>query len=43
MEADITDLGRSLQPVFAVVGNWSEANMPAVETARQAYAGPLPR
>lgn len=43
VEYDITELGRSLQPVFAAVGNWSEANMHAVETSRQAYTGPLPR
>ena len=43
VEYEITDLGRSLAPVFAALGEWSEANLAAVEEARAAYDGPLPR
>lgn len=39
----ITDVGRSLQPVFAALGVWAEAHLPAVLAAREGYAGPLPR
>lgn len=43
VEYEITDLGRSLAPVFAALGEWSAANLAAVEEAREAYDGPLPR
>ncbi|HSZ41676.1 MAG TPA: helix-turn-helix domain-containing protein [Trebonia sp.] len=43
VEYEITDLGKSLSPVFAALGDWSAANLPAVEAARAAYNGPLPR
>ena len=43
VDYDITDLGRSLQPVFATLGLWAEQNLPAVITARAIYRGPLPR
>ncbi|TDD66613.1 transcriptional regulator [Jiangella aurantiaca] len=42
-EYEITEQGRSLQPVFAALGEWSAARMPAVEAARVRYTGPLPR
>lgn len=43
VEYDISDLGRSLAPVFAALGTWAQQNLPAVEDARTAYTGPLPR
>ena len=43
VEYEITDLGRSLSTVFAALGEWSTAHLPAVEEARAAYEGPLPR
>jgi DNA-binding HxlR family transcriptional regulator len=43
VEYEITELGRSLAPVFAALNVWSTENMPAVEQARAAYTGPLPR
>lgn len=43
VEYEITSLGRSLSPVFAALGEWSAAHLPAVQAARSAYAGPLPR
>jgi len=43
VEYEITDLGRSLSTVFAALGEWSTAHLPAVEKARAAYEGPLPR
>jgi DNA-binding HxlR family transcriptional regulator len=43
VEYEITDLGRSLAPVFAALGEWSAANLASVEEARAAYDGPLPR
>jgi DNA-binding HxlR family transcriptional regulator len=43
VEYEITALGKSLSPVFAALGEWSAANLPAVEAARAAYNGPLPR
>ena len=39
VEYEITSLGRSLSPVFAALGEWSAAHLPAVEAARSAYAG----
>jgi DNA-binding HxlR family transcriptional regulator len=43
VEYEITDLGKSLSPVFAALSEWSTANLPTVEAARAAYSGPLPR
>ena len=43
VEYEISDLGRSLGPVFAVLGEWTQENLPAVESARAVYDGPLPR
>ena len=43
VEYEITDLGRTLSTVFAVLGEWSAAHLAEVEKARAAYAGPLPR
>ena len=37
VEYEISDLGRSLGPLFATLGKWSADNMPNVEQARQAY------
>jgi DNA-binding HxlR family transcriptional regulator len=43
VEYEITELGRSLAPVFAALGEWSSGHFTAVEEARAAYDGPLPR
>ncbi|OFI38777.1 HxlR family transcriptional regulator [Arthrobacter sp. SW1] len=43
VEYEITDLGRSLSPVFASLAYWTENHLPAVEEARASYTGPLPR
>ena len=43
MEYEITELGRSQHPVFAALGEWSAAKMPAVAAARAWYGGPLRR
>jgi DNA-binding HxlR family transcriptional regulator len=43
VEYEITDLGRSLSPVFAALSQWSDAHLPEVENARARYSGPLPR
>jgi DNA-binding HxlR family transcriptional regulator len=43
VEYDITELGESLAPVFTALTEWSQQHLPAVERARKAYAGPLPR
>lgn len=37
VEYEITDLGRSLSPVFAALASWSEANLDRVRTARSEY------
>ena len=37
MEYQITDLGRTLSPVFATLVRWSDAHLAAVEAARQDY------
>lgn len=37
VEYRITDLGRSAAPVFASLGNWGEAHLPAVLQARREY------
>lgn len=34
VEYEISPLGRSLEPVFATLQNWADANMPEVEQAR---------
>ncbi|QDP95596.1 helix-turn-helix transcriptional regulator [Microlunatus elymi] len=43
VEYEISELGRSLAPIFADLGSWSQQNMARVEEARKAYTGPLPR
>ena len=43
VEYRITELGRSLQTVFAALGEWSGEHMADVEEARADYSGPLPR
>ncbi|MET9261242.1 helix-turn-helix domain-containing protein [Amycolatopsis sp. NPDC004079] len=42
-EYEITELGRSLSPVFAALAEWTDEHLPAVEQARDSYTGPLPR
>ena len=37
VEYEISDLGRTLAPLFAAVGDWSREHMPRVESARQGY------
>jgi len=37
VEYEITALGRSLEPIFANLNEWSDANMHDVEKARQRY------
>jgi DNA-binding HxlR family transcriptional regulator len=37
VEYEITELGQSLAPLFATLAQWTAANMPKVEEARQAY------
>jgi DNA-binding HxlR family transcriptional regulator len=37
VEYEISDLGRSLAPLFATLAQWSDANLGAVEQARLAY------
>ncbi|MGW5386924.1 winged helix-turn-helix transcriptional regulator [Nocardia sp. NPDC003963] len=43
VEYEITELGRSLSPVFAALAHWTDEHLPAVERARDDYTGPLPR
>ncbi|MFE3174388.1 winged helix-turn-helix transcriptional regulator [Amycolatopsis sp. NPDC059090] len=43
VEYEITELGRSLSPVFAALANWTDEHLPTVEKARDSYTGPLPR
>ena len=43
VEYNISELGESLAPVFAALTQWSQQHLPAVERARAAYSGPLPR
>lgn len=43
VEYEITDLGRSLAPVFAALATWTDEHLPDVERARADYTGPLPR
>jgi DNA-binding HxlR family transcriptional regulator len=37
VEYEITDLGRSLAPVFAALVNWSGGHLPEVADARRSY------
>lgn len=37
VEYEISDLGRTLAPVFATLNQWGTANLPKVEQARAAY------
>jgi len=37
VEYEITDLGRSLAPLFSTLARWTADNMPKVQQARQAY------
>ncbi|MEV6979071.1 helix-turn-helix domain-containing protein [Kitasatospora sp. NPDC093806] len=37
VEYEITDLGRSLAPLFAGLAEWSAANLDRVEEARRSY------
>ena len=37
VEYEITDLGRSLAPLFATLAEWSAEYLPAVEQAREAF------
>lgn len=39
VEYEISDLGRSLAPLFAALAQWSDAHLDAVEAARLAYDG----
>ncbi|MEU2506369.1 helix-turn-helix domain-containing protein [Streptomyces sp. NPDC007863] len=39
VEYEISDLGRSLAPLFAALADWSTEHLPAVERARQAFDG----
>ncbi|MFB9733770.1 winged helix-turn-helix transcriptional regulator [Streptomyces sp. NPDC057385] len=42
VEYEISDLGRSLAPLFAHLTEWAEENLPKVEEARRAHdAGPV--
>ncbi|MEU3607606.1 helix-turn-helix domain-containing protein [Streptomyces sp. NPDC035033] len=42
VEYEISDLGRSLAPLFAALAEWSSDHLPAVERARQAFDGTEP-
>ncbi|MFF2624380.1 winged helix-turn-helix transcriptional regulator [Kitasatospora griseola] len=42
VEYEITDLGRSLAPLFAHLSQWAAANLDRVEQARHAYDGQAP-
>ncbi|AUI58130.1 helix-turn-helix domain-containing protein [Amycolatopsis sp. BJA-103] len=37
VEYEISDLGRSLAPLFATLADWSAENLPKVEKARSVY------
>jgi DNA-binding HxlR family transcriptional regulator len=37
VEYEISELGRSLSPVFAALVRWSDRHLPEVHTARHAY------
>ncbi|MFD8073496.1 winged helix-turn-helix transcriptional regulator [Streptomyces sp. NPDC059718] len=42
VEYEISELGRSLAPLFATLARWSDAHLDEVEQARAAYDGPMP-
>jgi DNA-binding HxlR family transcriptional regulator len=42
VEYEISDLGRSLAPLFATLSRWSTANMAQIEQARLAYDADQP-
>ena len=37
VEYEISDLGRSLGPLFAHLATWADHNLPAVDQARESY------
>jgi len=37
VEYEITELARTLSPVFTTLRKWSDTNLPRVETARKSY------
>lgn len=37
VEYEISDLGRTLTPLFSAITDWSDDHFPAVSTARRAY------
>ncbi|WP_030991127.1 winged helix-turn-helix transcriptional regulator [Streptomyces sp. NRRL S-1813] len=37
VEYEISDLGRTLTPLFSAITDWSATNLPAVSAARRAY------
>ncbi|MFC9733453.1 winged helix-turn-helix transcriptional regulator [Streptomyces roseolus] len=39
VEYEISDLGRSLAPLFAALADWSAEHLPEVERARQVFDG----
>nr|WP_206443275.1 winged helix-turn-helix transcriptional regulator [Candidatus Protofrankia californiensis] len=43
MEYEISELGRSLAPLFAILTEWAEANLDKVERARHDYDTDLTR
>lgn len=43
VEYEITDLGRSLAPLFAHLANWAGAHLETVEQARHAYDAKVAR
>jgi DNA-binding HxlR family transcriptional regulator len=43
VEYEISDLGRSLAPLFANLAQWAEANLDKVEQARRDYDSGTPR
>jgi DNA-binding HxlR family transcriptional regulator len=43
VEYEISELGRSLAPLFATLAKWAAASMPKVEQARQAFDAAEPR
>lgn len=42
VEYEISELGRSLAPLFAHLAEWGASHLPDVERARGDYAGPPP-
>jgi DNA-binding HxlR family transcriptional regulator len=43
VEYEISDLGRSLGPLFATLASWTADNMSRVQEAREAYDAPAER